>query len=306
MRFAKVFDFSKKQYDIEHALMLHADSFVVMPAAAIYEKERLEEFEEVSKKCHIYLIGLTPRVFLEEVEQAGQMALIKFKVGDNPVVVKSRLPEGSTLVKEDQLFRVLGKDGEEHGIDDVDMAQAIKQVHPVHFDVLYIGQAYGKAGERAALDRLEKHETLQKISLQIGAPPGKQLTVLLLEVISANRMLTMFNPFAKDLSSGTERIRAGIDKLYGTTEKERVALYEASLIRYFQPRYNKDFKDSFPSTDMKVLKDCYDKDFSSIIAEINFDDLPWDLKSEQVPAAQSHIAKHSLHTAEERSMFFSS
>lgn len=94
-----MFDFSKKQYDIEHALMLHADSFVVMPAAAIYEKERLEEFEEVSKKCHIYLIGLTPQVFLEEVEQAGQMALIKFKVGDNPVVVKSRLPQGSTLVR---------------------------------------------------------------------------------------------------------------------------------------------------------------------------------------------------------------
>jgi hypothetical protein len=118
--------------------------------------------------------------------------------------------------------------------------------------------------------------------------------------------LTTFNSFAHDLSHGKERIRHGIDKLYGTTEKERVALYEASLIRYFQPRYNKEFKDSFPSTDMKVLKDCYEKDFSSIIAEISFDDLPWDLKSEQVPAAQSHIAKHSLHTAEERSMFFSS
>ena len=299
-------DFSKKQYDIEHALMLHANSFVVMPAAAIYETDRLKEFEEVSKKCHIYFIGLTPRVFLEDVEQAGQMILLKFKVGDDPVEVKSKLPDGSSLVKEGQLFRVLGKNGEEYEMDDLDMAQAIKLEHPVHFDVLYIGQAYGKTGERAALDRLEKHETLQKISLQVGAPPGRQLTVLLLEVISANRMLTTFNPFAMDLSKGKERIRAGIDKFYGTTEKERVALYEASLIRYFQPRYNKDFKDSFPSTDMKVLKDCYDKDFSSIIAEINFDNLPWELKSEQVPAAHSHTAKHSLHSAEERSMFFSS
>ena len=186
----------------------------------------------------------------------------------------------------------------------MDLVQGIKKEHPVHFDVLYIGQAFGKAGERAALDRLEKHETLQKVSLQVGAPPSKQLTVLLLEVIPANRMLTTFNPFARDLSKGKERIRAGIDKLYGTTEKERVALYEAALIRYFQPRYNKDFKDSFPSTDLKVLKDCYDKDFSSIIAEINFDDLPWDLKSDQIAPAHSHIAKHSLHTAEERSMFF--
>ncbi len=301
-----MFDFSKKQYDIEHALMLHANSFVVMPAVTIYQKERIKEFEEVSKKCHIYFIGLTPRVFLEDVEQSGQMTLFKFKIGDDPVVVKAKLPEGSNLVKEDEEFRVFGKNGEEYKMDDMDMAQAIKLEHPVHFDVLYIGQAYGKDGERAALDRLQKHETLQKISLQVGTPPGKQLTVLLLEVISANRMLTMFNPFAANISKGKERIRAGIDKLYGTTEKERIALYEASFIRYFQPRYNKEFKDSFPSTDMKVLKDCYDKDFSSIIAEINFDDLPWDLRSEHVAAAHSHIAKHNLHTAEERSMFFSS
>ncbi|MDZ4290906.1 MAG: hypothetical protein U1C47_03165 [Hydrogenophaga sp.] len=57
---------------------------------------------------------------------------------------------------------------------------------------------------------------------------------------------------------------------------------------------------------VKVLKDCYANDFSSLVAEINFDFLPWDLKSEQVSTAHYHIAKHSLHTAEERSMFSSS
>jgi len=299
-------DFTKKLFDVEHALLMHAHSYVVLPAASIYDKDRLKEVEEVTKKCHIYVIGHTPRIFLEDVQQAGRIASLRFKVGDGLVEIKSELPESSTLVKGDDSFRVLGNDGKEYGLNDVDMARAIKREHPVDFSVLYIGQAYGKSGERAALDRLEKHETLQKIALQGGAPPGTQLTVLLLEIISANRMMTTFNPYAMDLSSGEERIRAGIDKLYGTSEKERVALYEASLIRYFQPRYNKDFKDSFPSTNMKVLKDCYDKDFSGIVAEINFDDLPWNLKSEHVPTAHSHIARHSLHTAEERSMFFSS
>lgn len=298
-------DFAKKRFDTEHALLMHANSFVVLPASGIYDKKRLKEFDEVSNKCHIYLIGLTPRLFLEEVEQVGQTAVLKFEVGEDPVEIRLDLPERSSLHKEGELTWLLGDNGEKYGLDDAEIARAIKRQHTVHFEVLYIGQAYGKAGERAALDRLEKHETLQKIALQVGAPQGKQLTLLLLEVIAANRVMTTFNPFAKDLSKGKERIRAGIDKLFGTTEKERVALYEASLIRYFQPRFNKEFKDSFPSTDMKVLKDCYEKDFSGIVAEINFDDLPWDLKSERVNAAHSHIAKHRLHTAEERSMFFS-
>jgi len=76
----------------------------------------------------------------------------------------------------------------------------------------------------------------------------------------------MFNPWANDKCRGSERIKKGLDKLFGTNEAERTTLYEASLIRYFQPPFNKEFKNSFPSTNMKVLADCYDK--VSISAEI--------------------------------------
>jgi hypothetical protein len=303
---AGMFEFEKKLFDVEHALLMHAHSYVVLPAAAIYEKEMLKQFEEVSKNCHIYVIGFTPRIFLDDVQQVGRIATLSFKVDSRLVEIKSELPDDSTLVRGNESFRVIGKNGEQYSLGNLEIAQAIKRQHPIHFNVLYIGQAYGKSGERAALDRLEKHETLQKIALQGGVPSGHQLTILLLEIIPANRMMTYFNPRAIDCTKGKERVEAGLDKLYGTSEKERVALYEASLIRYFQPRYNKEFKDSFPSTDMKVLKDCYDKDFSGVVAEINFDDLPWDLMSGKIPPAHYHIAKHSLHTAEERSMFFSS
>ncbi len=42
---------------------------------------------------------------------------------------------------------------------------------------------------------------------------------------------------------------------------------------------NKEFKDSFPSTNMKCLQDCYDKDFSAIVAEFCFDEIPFLLRS---------------------------
>ena len=174
----------------------------------------------------------------------------------------------------------------------------------VGLKVLYIGQAYGKDGSRNALDRLLKHEMLQKIAVK-GIPDGYRLTLLLLEIQPGNTMFTLFNPRAKDKDQSAQRISSGLDKLFNTNEAERITLYEASLIRYFQPKYNKEFKDSFPSTNMKVLADCYDKDFAALVAEICIDELPFKMFTETVTAKQYHRAKHDLHDDEARKVFFS-
>ena len=92
-----------------------------------------------------------------------------------------------------------------------------------------------------------------------------------------NKLFTVMNPFAQNKDEESERIRSGLDKLFNTTEQERIALYEASLIRYFRPEFNIEFKNSFPSTNLKILQDCYEKDFSAVIAEICIDDLPFSM-----------------------------
>lgn len=98
--------------------------------------------------------------------------------------------------------------------------------------MLYVGQAYGKDGSRNALDRLLKHETLQKISVK-GIPADRRLTLLMLEIEPANRLITIMNPQAENKQEGEKRIAAGLDKLFGTSDAERVTLYEASLIATF-------------------------------------------------------------------------
>lgn len=55
---------------------------------------------------------------------------------------------------------------------------------------------------------------------------------------------------------------------------------------------------------MKLLADCYDKDFSALVAEICIDELPFKLFSDAVKRKQHHIAKHDLHTDEARRIFF--
>ena len=116
--------------------------------------------------------------------------------------------------------------------------------------------------------------------------------------------VTVINPRALDRSQGSERIRKGLDKLFGTDEAERTTLYEAALIRYFQPPFNTIFKNSFPSTNLKVLADCYDKDFAAVVAEISIDELPFTLFSDAIAHRSNHIAKFDLHDDEARRVFF--
>jgi len=174
----------------------------------------------------------------------------------------------------------------------------------IGFEVKYIGQAYGDAGSRNALDRLLKHETLQKIALR-GAPAGHRITLLLLEIQPNNQLITMMIPYAQNTEDGPSRIAQGLDKLYNTSEAERISLYEAALIRYFYPDFNKEFKDSFPSTNLKILQDCYEKDFAAVVAEVCIDELPFRLWSSSVPSKLHHIAKHDLHRRDDRRIFFS-
>lgn len=97
------------------------------------------------------------------------------------------------------------------------------------------------------------HEKLQEICIK-GVPQGHGLYLLLIEVAIGTNLNTIFNPQAKDQDNTHDRILKGLQAQAETTEAEKTTLYEASLIRYFEPPYNKEFKENFPSTNMSLLK----------------------------------------------------
>ena len=296
---------SSKLFEVEHALGLYANSIYSLPAEAIYNDDLDEKFGEGTRNCHIYLIGIVPKIDLKGARHEGDSLHIDFEVKGTPYTVSVPMPEGLKLEYEgDSWYLSDGSDGR-YGPSDEQIFQAFQMQHGLlEFHVVYVGQAYGKDGSRHALDRLKKHETLQKIALG-GAPEGYVLQLILIEIHPSSQLFTFLNPFASDNSHGEQRISQGVDKLFGTNEHERITLYEASLIRYFRPKYNKEFKDSFPSTHLKVLADCYDKDFSSIVSEICFDTPPFLLCSECIPPKREHIIQFDLHEEENRKGFFS-
>lgn len=295
--------FGAKRFDIEHALNMYAASFVLMPAFGIYEEEVIAAFKSQIENCHIYVIGTMPAIETVDQRLDDGRLVIGMLVAGKRHELSWPMPDGVEMVETEQGWFI--KNGDRYWAPSEDeLAQRLNNEHDaIRFDVLYIGQAYGKDGSRNALDRLLKHETLQRISIK-GVPADRRLTLLMLAIESGNRMITFMNPWAENTEDGGTRISAGLDKLFGTSEAERVALYEASLIRHFQPPFNKEFKDSFPSTNLKVLADCYDKDFSALISEICIDELPFKMLSDAVAPSQYHTAKFDLHEDEARQVFF--
>lgn len=294
------------KYDIEHALNMYADSFVILPAEFLYESEKLEEHKDVISKCHIYMIGFVPKIDLDCACEAERILTLKYNVHNEKIEIKLPIPDHINLKIDDEYYYFEDEKTPDSRFwfDDNSMQ---KMLHDhgksIEFNIKYIGQAFGSDGSRNAIDWLLKHETLQKIAIK-GIPDGYRLSLLLLEIQPENRLLTVFNPHSHIKDEHGTRIQAGIDKLNNTTEAERISLYEAALIRYFSPEFNKEFKNSFPSTNLKILQDCYEKDISAVIAEICIDEFPFYLCSETVSPLKYHISKHDLHKEEDRKIFF--
>lgn len=295
-----------KKFDTEHALNMYARSFLCLPASSIYDDETLAENADLIGKCHIYMIGLVPIIDFVGVSQERNTISLTFRVGEKEYIATNELPAGAVLQKHAEGGWVVVTAEGKNVWPDMDhvMRSVPGMSKELKFKILYIGQAYGDGGSRNAIDRLKKHETLQKISLK-GTPSGFKLALILLEIEPANRVITMFNPWAQEQDESGGRIDMGLDKLFDTTEEERTSLFEASMIRYFKPEFNVVFKNSFPSTNMKTLENCYDKDIATVVAEISIDELPFLLFSDAVEPKFYHIASHDLHKDEDRRVFFS-
>lgn len=298
--------FKNKAFDIEHALNMYANGFVILPAFLIYDDEKLETMMEIIKKCHIYFIGLLPIIENQGVIRKGPNIVTQHAVAGLAYDLEWPIPEGCTFGGNDQTGWYFQNESGQRFFpaEEAICARLSNEYQNINFKVLYIGQAYGDGGKRNALHRLRKHETLQKISIT-GIPAGQTLNVLMIEVEPNNKLITVMNPWADDQSQSSSRIANGLDKLFNTSEAERTTLYEASFIRYFRPHFNTEFKNSFPSTNMKLLADCYRKDISAIISELHIDEIPFRLFSDNQDPKLFHTALHDLHSSENRKVFFS-
>jgi len=283
---------SKREYLSEFAVGMYTARWIMIPSSEINtDKEIPLKVQEVLDVCHIYIISKIPSLsFCKDTFEYkdetitgnllykinGEKRELSFKQNfpllDNATGVKvSKYPhrEIITFNAENQNIRnlpanLLGLGSQIH----------VKNKELRNLEVLYVGQSYGDSGNRSAIDRLKSHSTLQKILADVQhSSPDDEVYVLTFEYMPYQVITIMdgrSNAKIKDYRD-IQRFHSILDN--PLTEYQQICLIEAGLIRYFQPTYNKIYKDNFPSEKHKVLEKCYKLDFSGLIIEINTQEL---------------------------------
>lgn len=282
----------------------------------------LPEYAEVSENCHIYLIcrrpgfSYSPSSFRYIDGKISGDLIYKVDGVSHKIPFETEFPllEGAidialspyphreiqTKDKNDEIVRYLPATALGIGI-----GVHVRERSLSDLEVLYVGQAYAD-GKRSALDRLKRHSTLQKIlaNAQYNMPDD-EIFVLTFEYAPYS-VVTMFDGRAKDPIQGEDDEKRFVSILENPlTQHQQICLAEAGLIRYFQPKYNEIYKESFPASDLKILSECYDLDFSALAVEINTEELEFNLYSRSIFPRGHHIAQFDLIDPSKRLSFFS-
>ena len=312
----------KRKFLSEFGVNLCSARWLLMPATQLSSDGVMgDEESEISKNCHIYLICERPAISFDKNDFSYDGKSIsgsiiykidgidfrekytqEFPLLDDAIELKlSKYPhrEIQTFNKSGECVRYLPASA-------LSIAHRAKSHDHIFrkLKVLYVGQAFGN-GSRTAQERLKSHSTLQKILAEASYnSPDSEIFVITFEY-AHYRLITSFDGISKEAirdKRDSARFISIIDNPLKASEQ--ISLAEAALIRYFQPHYNKIYKKKFPSTDLKVLKRCYEYDYSALFVEINTDELDLCLYSESISPAMHHIANIDLVDHQSRSSFF--
>jgi hypothetical protein len=180
-----------------------------------------------------------------------------------------------------------------------------KYLDLLDLEVLYVGQAFGENGQRLATDRLTSHSTLQQIYADAQyKSPDKEIWIVLWAFQSL--LITEIKGLPQKMKASPEDEDKHIEKVTSghITEQQEINFTEAALIRYFQPKYNTNFKDSFPHPSHTSYRDCYDLDLNMVVVELHTMKIRARLWSDAVEPKWIHFARFPLHSrAERKSMF---
>lgn len=311
-----------RKYISEHAVNICSARWLMTSAQQLMSDGVMQpEEKEISDLCHIYAITKLPKINFrpdttkhENGRISGHLQYrIKGELREIPFDVEFPLLDGATEVRmsgyphrEMQTFDDSGE------MVRYIPANAVAFDSPVRIEyeelnaleVLYVGQSFGD-GDRSAFERLRSHSTLQKILADVQANyPDDEVYVLTFEY-DHYRILTMMNGMVVAQKSDDEDSA----RFYSIIENplsahQQICLVEAALIRYFGPRYNAIYKDSFPSRSHKILSGCYFLDFSALVVEIDTEELYFSLYSDHAVANQHHICQIDLVADEKRQSFF--
>lgn len=313
-----------KRLPSEIAINMNLHKMMILQQTEIQYVNKMNYFDADSP-CHLYFVGKRPRVTIDKdyFELHQEYIGLNFKIQnqDNIVELPFKLPnrfgvENLSLHTKYPYNRFQILFNEKTLIDAIVSSFLQTFYHSIHaidfldFEVLYIGQSYGVEGARTAPDRLVNHSTLQGIYAEaISNNPDSEIWLALASFSQINIM--MFDGITKftedERLKDNERFSKVFEKINyeGLNEQQKINFTEAALIRYFEPPYNKIYKDSFPNPAHTTYSECYDLNINSVCIEMNTHEMiNCQFYSQTIKKAPRHMKDFLLHSREERKSMF--
>jgi len=305
---------------IEYALIMKMTKISICQQDELESEVLKKEFDEDFPN-NIYFIISRPKVTLvpSKCEFKDHVAKFVFKiheketVSEESLIIKSADNTNDFELKSDYPYTkfYIHENGKEVFSAKSSLFYFMNQKkysEKMDSEILYIGQSYGKNGKRKPPERLKSHSTLQKIYYEaLQNNPDKEIW---LNLLSFERLLfTSFDGADKSVKREENEVEKATNIMYKfnqneLNEKQIVNFTEASLIKYFKPKYNVVYKDVFPDPNHKTYTECYDLDVNSVAFELNTETIGTKLFTENIKPSYMHLGSFTLESREKRKSLF--
>jgi len=307
------------EYGVERFFVMSLKSYQIVQECDLDLYSMHQSTFDDNRPCNIYFIMKRPKVTVDPksviiknksisfdflIQEKSNFSSFKIDL-DFPDVTskinfKSNYPYNLFSIYDGDTHLMTARPGtllDESYVDKLDVPK-------LDFEILYIGQSYGQNGNRMAIDRLSSHSTLQKINSDIIANhPDSDVFILLANFTQLN-LLTMnglikTNP--KNVDVDEERAQHFFENYENLfSEKQKINFTEAALIRYFKPKYNIEFKESFPKKTHKSYSECYDLDIKAMGIELDTSEIQRVIYTDNIEKKSYHFMDFSFDSREDR------
>lgn len=285
-------------------------SIVVLPAIHGRQKDMREVQSSEIEDCHLYIVSRRPRLSIPpssvQIESGRVFFEIRAQVGDTftsyPTDIVGNNFKGEFSWETEwpyEDFR-LRHDGEvvlDCPVGILPHKMEVTADALLEQEVLYIGQAFGKDGERNAFDRLKSHSTLQAI--YADNRPDFEIWLTLCKISDV--------ALVQDMDTGEAQVSGEEDTAHVLEvfqrvnspqfySREALAMAEAGLIRFFRPQYNEKFRNNFPDPKHVHISTAYELDLADLMVELFGHALNIRFWTKQQPARSTmdHTARFPL------------
>lgn len=319
-----------RSHEIECALELYSSEPFVMRPSELYSAKDSKEIREELEQYNIYIVARRPRLSLipeslhanpaknivsgvMEVHLGRDKKQLSFTANFNGLMQIEKLGGQSYP------YDFLAIWSPTHSLSYIKLHDLLRLCTQKYFPITdmyveYIGQAFGKDGERDVVDRLlgntgqAGHGTLQRVLAEVNSTYPDQEVHLLLYSFGFHKRYVAGGGFFEtpEPRHTIEETPTRLDDFAHAEIKRniRIDLVEASLIRYFAPSYNKIYKKSFPAESHKILDRLHELDITGLAVSISTEEHKVRLYSDTVKPTEHHLAMYPITKDQNRLSIF--